>query len=49
MTSAMVPPPMASGAEPAKPERRRQAKNWPMFWLRAQPTAKAVKTMLQAW
>lgn len=45
--SAMVPPPMVSGAAPAKPEMKRKTINWLMFLLRAQPTRKATKITLQ--
>src|SRR5687768_1842886 len=47
VTSAMVPPPIVTGAEPAAPAKKRQAKNPPRFGAAAQPIFIARKHRLQ--
>lgn len=47
MMSAIVPPPMVSGAEPATPARSLNARNMPVSVLVAQAMVKAKNTALQ--
>lgn len=49
VTSAIVPPPIASGMPPAQPEMKRKTMNCAMFLLNALPIMKAMKTILAAW
>ena len=49
MTSAIVPPPIVSGAEPPQPAMNRNAKNIPMSVLTAQAMQKIMKIALHVW
>lgn len=49
VTSAIVPPPIASGMPPAQPEMKRNTMNCVMSLLNALPIMKAMKTILATW